>query len=91
MAVARAVVEAVDAGCRRWDVCWLATDLADGGVTFVLTAGAPTATEHDEERMLRAVRSIVDVGADRLRSAPASSRASCSPATSGTRPGGRGR
>jgi class 3 adenylate cyclase/tetratricopeptide (TPR) repeat protein len=54
------VVDAIEAGAAEWGVCWLATDLCEGGATFVLTAGAPAATEDDEERVLRATRSIMD-------------------------------
>ncbi len=41
-------------------MCWLATDLGDGSLSFVLTAGAPLATEHDEERMVGAIGSILE-------------------------------
>lgn len=41
-------------------VCFLASDIdADGG-KFILTSGVPAATEDDERRMLRALRSVVD-------------------------------
>lgn len=67
------LVDVVDSACVRWDVCWLATDLGDGTFSFVLTAGAPVATEYDEERMVGAIGSIlenappgaVQVGAER--------------------------
>ncbi|HSD77214.1 MAG TPA: adenylate/guanylate cyclase domain-containing protein, partial [Solirubrobacteraceae bacterium] len=54
--VVRAVQEAVDAR----HVCFLQSDVdADGG-KIVLTAGAPRAAGDDEERMLLAVREILD-------------------------------
>jgi class 3 adenylate cyclase/tetratricopeptide (TPR) repeat protein len=44
----------------RYGVHWLASDVyADGG-KVLLTAGAPTTAGDDEERMLRAVREILD-------------------------------
>lgn len=44
----------------RYGVHWLASDVyADGG-KVILTAGAPVSAGQDEDRMLRAVRAIVD-------------------------------
>ena len=41
------------------------TDVGKGSVKALLTAGAPSSTGHDEERMLRALREIVvDPGVD---------------------------
>ena len=54
------LVAATESASERWDVCWLATDLGDGSLSFVLTAGAPLATEHDEERMVGAIGSILE-------------------------------
>lgn len=62
-----AVVEAVEqlvatvtAAAEPEDVCVLASDIdADGG-KLILTAGVPESHEHDGERMLRALRSIVE-------------------------------
>ena len=49
-------------GGRRVRVCFLASDVdADGG-KLILTAGAPKASLDGEERMLLALRRIVDVG-----------------------------
>jgi class 3 adenylate cyclase/tetratricopeptide (TPR) repeat protein len=54
------LVTTVAASCASHDVALLASDVdADGG-KFVLTAGAPSQRGHDEERMLAAVRRIVD-------------------------------
>jgi class 3 adenylate cyclase/tetratricopeptide (TPR) repeat protein len=41
-------------------VHWMATDIAPDGGKIILAAGAPVASEEDEERMLRAARAIVD-------------------------------
>ncbi len=43
-------------------VCLLSSDVDANGGKFILTAGVPTATEHDGERMLRALRRVVDAG-----------------------------
>jgi class 3 adenylate cyclase/tetratricopeptide (TPR) repeat protein len=39
---------------------WLESDIDDGGGKLYLVAGAPSSTGADEDRMLRAVRTIVD-------------------------------
>jgi class 3 adenylate cyclase/tetratricopeptide (TPR) repeat protein len=36
------------------------TDIANGSVKVLLTAGAPTSTGHDEEQMLRMLRAVMD-------------------------------
>ena len=54
------LTDIVDDAVARDDVCLLATDVdADGG-KFILTAGVPSSTEFDGERMLRALRAIVE-------------------------------
>ena len=50
----------VDEACERYGVHWLSTDVYHDGGKFILTAGAPTSRGGDEDRMLRAVRSVVD-------------------------------
>jgi len=64
-ALAKALDELVCAAqeaAERHDVCFLSTDIdADGG-KIVLTAGAPRSAGQDEDRMLHAVRSILDAG-----------------------------
>lgn len=55
-----ALVRAVQAACREYDVCLLATDLDRDGGKIILTAGAPKSAGNDEERMLRALRSIAE-------------------------------
>lgn len=54
------LAEAIDATCASLGVVWLESDIAADGAVFYLTAGAPTTSGGDEERMLRAVRSIMD-------------------------------
>jgi len=56
------LVSAIEAATDKHGVSLLASDVdADGG-KLILTAGAPSATGDDEERMLLALRSIVDAG-----------------------------
>ncbi|MCC7114771.1 MAG: AAA family ATPase [Burkholderiales bacterium] len=56
------LVAAVDAAADEFGVALLASDVdADGG-KLILTAGAPTVTGDDEERMRLALRRIVDAG-----------------------------
>ena len=59
-----AVAAIVEDACSAFGVCWLACDIAPHGFKFILTAGAPLATETDEERMLRAIRAILDAFAE---------------------------
>jgi len=54
------LVETVQAAVDHHGVCFLGSDVdADGG-KIILTAGAPSVTGDDEERMLLALRSIVE-------------------------------
>jgi class 3 adenylate cyclase len=53
----------------RYAVHWLATDVYHDGGKFILAAGAPTSSGDDEERMLRAVRDIMDTPIDLARRA----------------------
>ncbi|MFO1316847.1 MAG: tetratricopeptide repeat protein [Burkholderiales bacterium] len=56
------LVAAVDAAADEFGIALLASDVdADGG-KLILTAGAPTVTGDDEERMLLALHRIVDAG-----------------------------
>lgn len=55
-----ALVNVVQESAARYDVCVLATDIDHDGGKIILTAGAPTATGADEERMLLAVRRVVE-------------------------------
>jgi class 3 adenylate cyclase/tetratricopeptide (TPR) repeat protein len=54
------LVRKVQSAAGEHGVCFLETDIDKGGTKIVLTAGAPIASENDEERMLRAVRAIVE-------------------------------
>ena len=61
--VARVVSQVCD---DEW-VEWLDVDVGPNAVRFVLAAGAPTAVERDEERLLVAVRRIIDDSAVPMR------------------------
>ena len=52
----RAIVDA----CDEFGVTVICTDIGPDGGKFMLAAGAPEAHENSEERMLRAVRQVVD-------------------------------
>jgi class 3 adenylate cyclase len=54
----RAAQEAAD----RYEICFLNSDIAADGGKLLFTAGAPRAVGDDEERMLLAMRQIVDSG-----------------------------
>ncbi|MEX2211076.1 MAG: tetratricopeptide repeat protein [Gaiellaceae bacterium] len=54
------VVRSVQSAAAEYGVCFLETDIDRGGTKIILTAGAPHATENDEERMLRAVRAVLE-------------------------------
>lgn len=54
----------VQAAADDHGVTFLATDVDVEGGKFILTAGAPVATQQDDQRILLAVRSIVDSGCD---------------------------
>jgi class 3 adenylate cyclase/tetratricopeptide (TPR) repeat protein len=58
------VAAAVEHHVGQNEVCWLATDVAPGGVVFLLVSGAPRSSENDEERMLRVLRGILDAVPD---------------------------
>jgi class 3 adenylate cyclase/tetratricopeptide (TPR) repeat protein len=46
--------------CSEHGVAFFETDIAPGGGKIMLIAGAPTTSGNDEERMLRALRAIID-------------------------------
>jgi class 3 adenylate cyclase/tetratricopeptide (TPR) repeat protein len=54
------VVRAVQEGADLFQVCVLQSDIAADGGKFQLTAGAPRALGDNEERMLLAVRHVID-------------------------------
>ncbi len=49
---------------RENGVHWMATDIVADGGKIILAAGAPTASEDDEDRMLRTVRTIIEQTVD---------------------------
>ena len=53
-------IRAVQEAALRHDVPFYETDIGKGSIKALLTAGAPTSTGHDEERMLRALREVID-------------------------------
>jgi class 3 adenylate cyclase/tetratricopeptide (TPR) repeat protein len=50
----------IDGACERFGVHFLSTDVYHDGGKFILTAGVPTSRGGDEDRMLRAVREVID-------------------------------
>jgi class 3 adenylate cyclase/tetratricopeptide (TPR) repeat protein len=56
------LVGAAEAASERQEVSFLATDVAKDGGKIILVAGAPKAAGDDDERMLLAVRELVDAG-----------------------------
>ena len=50
----------VQHACAAHDVTFFETDINRDGGKVMLTAGAPRSADHDEERMLRAARMILD-------------------------------
>ena len=54
------VVSAVVAACEEQGVAFLASDVDTDGGKLILAAGAPRVTGNDEERMLLALRRIID-------------------------------
>jgi class 3 adenylate cyclase/tetratricopeptide (TPR) repeat protein len=57
-ALVRIAQDAVD----RYDVCFLGSDIAADGGKLLFSAGAPRAAGDDEERMLLAMRQLIDSG-----------------------------
>ena len=53
------VVSVVESACARHDVAFLATDVDSNGGKIILTGGAPKVTGNDEERVLLALRAII--------------------------------
>jgi predicted ATPase/class 3 adenylate cyclase len=54
------LVTAVQCTAERQGIAFLATDVDQDGGKIILTAGAPETTGNDEERMLLALRELVD-------------------------------
>lgn len=57
------LAEVVSETAADLDITWLESDIDIGGGKLYLTAGAPSSTGADEERMVRALRRIFDAGA----------------------------
>ena len=53
------VVSVIESACAAHDVAFLATDVDANGGKIILTGGAPRVTGNDEERVLLALRTIV--------------------------------
>ncbi len=53
-------ISSIQEEALRYEVPFYETDVGKSSVKALLTAGAPSSTGHDEERMLRALRSIMD-------------------------------
>lgn len=58
--VLEALVSGVQGAADRHEVAFLSSDIDRDGGKIILTSGVPLATEDAEDRMLRAVREIVD-------------------------------
>ena len=56
------LVRTVQDAVEEREVCFLGSDVDRDGGKLILVAGAPRALGDDEERMLHAIRSVVDVG-----------------------------
>ncbi len=54
------LVSAVQEACERYEVCFLDSDISGDGGKIRLSAGAPRVVGDDEERMLLALRQIVE-------------------------------
>lgn len=53
-------IRSIQEAALRFEVPFYETDIGQGSVKALLTAGAPSSTGHDEERMLRALREIIE-------------------------------
>ena len=80
-------MRSIQEAALRYEVPFYETDVGKSSVKALLTAGAPSSTGHDEERMLRALRDIMDRRRPRARCGSGSIPARSSPATSGRRIG----
>jgi len=56
------VVQAAQEAADRYEVCFLGSDIASDGGKLLFSAGAPRAVGDDEERMLLAMRQIIEAG-----------------------------
>ena len=53
-------IRSIQEAALRYEVPFYETDIGKGSIKALLTAGAPSSTGHDEERMLRALREVMD-------------------------------
>jgi class 3 adenylate cyclase/tetratricopeptide (TPR) repeat protein len=53
-------ISAIEEAALRYEVPFYETDVGKSSVKALLTAGAPSSTGHDEERMLRTLREVMD-------------------------------
>src|SRR6187431_2088801 len=53
-------ISAIEEAALRYEVPFYETDVGKSSVKALLTAGAPSSTGHDEERMLRTLREIME-------------------------------
>jgi class 3 adenylate cyclase/tetratricopeptide (TPR) repeat protein len=57
-----AVVRRAQAACDRYHVTFLETDISEHGARIMMVTGAPRSYGHDAERLLRAVREVIEGG-----------------------------
>ena len=53
-------ISAIQEAAARHDVPFNLTDVSNGSIKALLTAGAPSTTGHDEEQILRTLREVLD-------------------------------
>jgi class 3 adenylate cyclase/tetratricopeptide (TPR) repeat protein len=53
-------ISSIQEAAARHDVPFNLTDVSNGSIKTLLTAGAPSSTGHDEEQMLRTLREVMD-------------------------------
>jgi predicted ATPase/class 3 adenylate cyclase len=53
-------IRTIEEAALRYEVPFYETDVGKSSVKALLTAGAPSSTGHDEERMLRTLREVMD-------------------------------
>jgi class 3 adenylate cyclase/tetratricopeptide (TPR) repeat protein len=53
-------IRTIEEAAYRYEVPFYETDVGKSSVKALLTAGAPSSTGHDEERMLRTLREVMD-------------------------------
>ena len=53
-------ISSIQDAAARHDVPFNLTDISNGSIKTLLTAGAPSTTGHDEEQILRTLREVMD-------------------------------